>query len=117
MKKILLSILLFVFSCTLSEAQTMSNPTNVNTISSSTFTYNQVAISNTPALIRSQNIGRRSLMIRNQGTVDMYIGGSSVSSDRGMLLKSNEVVILDRSYAAWYGITSTGTTTVGFVEE
>ena len=97
--------------------QTVTNPTIVTTISTGAMAHNQVVIGQLPTLILAMNMKRRSLIIRNQGAVDMYIGNNIVTTATGLLLKANEVIILDRSYAAWYGITAAVNTTVGYVEE
>jgi hypothetical protein len=47
----------------------------------------------------------------------MYVGVSGVTALTGLLLKATEVLTLDRNTAAIYGITSAGSTTVGYLEE
>lgn len=116
--KFIVVLLAILFAVTrVAFGQTVSTPYATSTVASNKSNHNQISISNAATLILSQNISRRSLIIRNQGAVDMYIGSSSVSVANGMLLKASEVIVLDRSYAAWYGIVSAGTTTAGYLEE
>lgn len=116
--KFAIGLLVIFFAITrLAFGQTVSTPYATSTVASNKSNHNQITISNSPTLILAQNIARRSLLIRNQGATDMYVGNSAVSVSSGVLLKASEVLILDRSYAAWYGIVSAGTTTAGYIEE
>jgi hypothetical protein len=89
----------------------------VITTTSSTFIGNQITISNIATLITPTNTNRKSLLIRNQGATDMYVLGSGVTTTNGLLIKTSEVLILDRTTAALYGIVSAGSTTVSYLEE
>jgi type II secretory pathway component PulC len=84
---------------------------------STTFSHNQVLVSNSATLIKASNTNRYSLIIRNQGSVDEYVGDSGVTTGSGMLLHPNDAIIVDNNTAAWYGITSSGTTTTSWMEE
>lgn len=95
----------------------VTNTVSVKTTVSASFTYNQVAVASTATLIKSANVARNSLIIRNQGSVDEYVGDAAVTIGTGILLHVNDVFIDDRSTAAWYGITSSSTTTTAWVEE
>lgn len=105
----------YAFDVNILTGNTTSFP--IKTTVSSSFTYNQVAVSNTATLIKGANALRTSITIRNIGAVDEYIGDASVTTSTGMLLHTNDVLIDDRSTAAWYGITSGSTTTTAWVEE
>ena len=80
-------------------------------------TISQIGVSNSATLIKASNTSRRSLMIRNHGTVSVYLGGSGVTISTGMILNQYDALTFDKNTAAWYGITSSGTSTVSFVEE
>jgi hypothetical protein len=80
-------------------------------------TVSQISVSNSATLIKASNTSRRSLMIRNHGTVSVYLGGSGVTISTGMILNQYDALTFDKNTAAWYGITSSGTSTVSFVEE
>jgi hypothetical protein len=98
---------------------TISGTIGVSTATSSSLSTNQVAVDATGGgtLIKAANSSRKSIIIRNQGSTDMYVGVSGVTALTGLLLKATEVLTLDRNTAAIYGITSAGSTTVGYLEE
>jgi len=91
----------------------------VTTATSSTITTGQVTVDTTVGgiVIKASNASRRSIIIRNQGTVDMYIGPSGVTSTSGLLIKAGESITLDRNTAAIYGIVASTSTTAGYLEE
>lgn len=65
-------------------------------------------------LLVSDNISRKVVEIFNVGAVDVYLGGSDVTADDGILLPaltSGIVQSLEDSSSsnAWYGITAAGT--------
>lgn len=62
------------------------------------------------------NASRVSLLIRNVGTVDIYLGLSGVTTSTGMLLSPGEWIADDSSTDAWYGITGSGTGAVRYIE-
>ncbi|MCL6577989.1 MAG: hypothetical protein K6T73_01200 [Candidatus Bathyarchaeota archaeon] len=89
----------------------------VYTTTSSSITADQVVVGESATVIVQANANRRSVIIRNQGSTDMYIGGSEVTSSTGLLIKPDEAIVLDRTTAAIYGSTLSGSTTVGYLEE
>lgn len=89
----------------------------VKTTASTSFTGNQIIVTNVATLIVAANDNRKSLLVRNQGTTDMYVLNSGVTTTNGILVKINDVLILDRTTAGLYGIVSSGSTTVGYLEE
>jgi hypothetical protein len=89
----------------------------VKTTTSSSFTGNQVTVSNVATLVTALNTSRKSLIARNQGGTDMYCLNSGVTTANGLLVKVGEVLVLDRTTAALYCIVSSGTTTAGYLEE
>ena len=97
----------------------LSGAANVSTAVSSTITTNQITVDTTVGgvLIRAINTSRRSIIIRNQGQTDMYVGASGLTALTGLLVKASENITLDRSTAAIYGITAAGSTTTGYLEE
>jgi len=101
---------------TTTEVTISSMPTVTPSLSSS-ITTSQVTVTNVATLIKAANTSRLSLGIRNQGSVDVYIGSSGVTTSTGIVLKSNNTLFLDNNTAAVYGITVSSTTTVGWVEE
>lgn len=65
------------------------------------------------------NASRKSLLIRNVGTVDIYLGLSGVATSTGMLLSPGEWLAESGdgcSTDAWYGITGAGTGAVRYIE-
>ncbi len=68
-------------------------------------------------LIAAGNADRKSIMIRNQGATDMFVGNTGLTVNTGFPIRASEVFVLDRTTAAIYGITAAGTTTAAFLEE
>jgi hypothetical protein len=62
---------------------------------------------------------RYSIAIRNTDTTNtVYLGASGVTSSTGFPLKAGETFVMDRNYAAIYGICAAGlTATVAYFEE
>lgn len=91
----------------------------VYTTLSSTITSGQVTVDTTAGgvVIKAANTSRRSIIVRNQGATDMYVGPTPVTTANGILVKIDEVLVLDRTTAAIYGITAAGSTTAGYLEE
>ena len=79
----------------------------------------QVAVDNTATLITAAK-GRHSLVIRNVGAADVYIGfDNTVTASTGFLLQAagKEAMALDRTTSAVYAITSSGNSTVSYLKE
>jgi hypothetical protein len=90
----------------------------VKTTTSSTLATNQVTVTiTTPVLIVAANTFRKSVTIRNMGTVDAYIGGGSVAPATGYYIRAYESMTVDRTTAAIYGITAAGSTVFCYMEE
>lgn len=96
-----------------------SSLSGVYTTTSTTIVTNQVTVDTTVGgvVIKALNTSRKSIIIRNQGATDMYVGPSGVTTANGILVKANEVLTLDRNTAAIYGIVGAGSTTAGYLEE
>jgi len=61
---------------------------------------------------------RRAVTVTNTGTINVYVGGSGVTSGSGILLLPNAAVtITEGANAAIYGITASGTGTVAYFSE
>jgi len=90
---------------------------NVSTTTSSSISTGQVSVGTLATIIVASNSSRRSVIIRNQGATDMYIGNSGVTTSNGLLIKAGESIFLDRNTAAIYGIVSSGSTTAGYLQE
>lgn len=96
---------------------TITNTTlGVKTTQGTTFTVNQIPVTNVSTLIAATNTARYSISIRNIGTVTMYIGPSGVTTSTGFPLSPNETYTFDRNTGAIYGITSSATT-AAYLEE
>jgi len=91
----------------------------VYTTLSNVISHNQVEVSTGAGgnLIAAANINRKSIMIRNQGATDMYVGNTGVTTATGFVIRASEVFVLDRTTAAIYGITAAANTIVAFLEE
>lgn len=72
----------------------------------------EVTCDNTADALVAADSTRFVLVLRNIGTTDCYIGPSGVTTSTGMLLKVGETFIDDKTTAAYYGITASGTATL-----
>jgi hypothetical protein len=115
-KLLLLSIIFLALTSTVWGAGGQFQGT-MSTAASSALSTAQVTVSNTATQIVAASDSRRSLTLRNQGNVDCYIGGSTVTTGTGMLFKAGETVTFDRTTAAFYAITSSSTTIVAYLVE
>ena len=78
----------------------------------------QVFVANTATLILGANANRMRLIIIQTGTTAVYIGGSGVATNTGQYMVGIAgYPISIRTTAAVYGIVSTGTQTVTYMEE
>lgn len=74
----------------------------------------------TTATIVSNVAGRISVILRNDGSTDCFVGGSTVTAtgtNKGMLLAAGETMTLDKSTAAVYAICASGSTSIVALEE
>jgi hypothetical protein len=84
---------------------------------SATGTNTQVAPTTSAAIMLKANTGRISALLRNQGTVDIYYGYSaSLTTANGVLLQVGDVLLLNSYKGDVYGITASGTGSVGVSE-
>ncbi|MHA1827079.1 MAG: hypothetical protein ACTSX6_00375 [Candidatus Heimdallarchaeaceae archaeon] len=84
----------------------------------STATYGAVSVGSSPTIIRSSNSARRSLIIQNNSTVDVYIGtDSSVTTSNGLKLLPDTSISITDSTTDWYGVVASGTADVRYIEE
>lgn len=90
---------------------------NVTTEGSDNMATGQVTVATTATQIVAARTGRSSVTIVNDGTVDVFLGGSTVTTTTGELLAGvkGQTLTLNTS-AAVYGIVATGTETVTYVE-
>jgi hypothetical protein len=77
----------------------------------------QATVAATATLICAGLYGRGSVTIVNNGTVDVFIGGSAVTTGTGVLLPGTKGASLKLDTDAdVYGIVGTGTQAVSYVE-
>lgn len=82
-----------------------------------TKTHDSVAIDGTADEIRPANQLRSSILLRNTGAVDVYVGNSaSVTTANGFLLQPTEQMEDTDSLDAWYGITGGGAGEISYIE-
>ena len=77
----------------------------------------QVAIGIIATRIISKNLQRKSIIIRNIGSSDIYIGSLSVTVNSGLLLRLDDVLILDKTKGEIYAISDSIAGTVVYLEE
>lgn len=61
----------------------------------------------TEVLVDAADLTRQSIMIKNLGTVSIYIGATGVTTVNGMEIPANGSIILDKQSAAIYAISGT----------
>ena len=74
----------------------------------------------TAATIVSNIAGRQSVILRNDGATDCFIGGATVAATgttKGLLLAVGGSITLDKQNAAIYAICASGSTSIVAVEE
>lgn len=77
----------------------------------------QVAIGTITTRIVSKNLQRKSIIIRNVGSSDIYIGSLSVTVNSGLLLRLDDVLILDKTKGEIYAISDSIAGIVVYLEE
>lgn len=83
----------------------------------STATINQVSVTAVATQIVAANTARQSLTIVNQSSTDAYIGTSaSVTTANGLLLAAGASAVMLRYTGAVFGITASGTATIGYAD-
>lgn len=104
-------------------AVTGAGENNIGDVDISTFNgaanlaTNQVSVTNAATAIVAARAGRRAVMIINHGTTAVYIGGASVTTANGLFLTGTAgAAVSIPTTAAVYGIVSTGTQTVSYIE-
>jgi hypothetical protein len=97
----------------LQDASGNLQPAKLNYVLNAT---NQISVANTPTLIITSNNTRAGVLITNPSTtVTVYVGGSGVTTANGQILAPGNSITLPVSSAV-YGIVTTGTQTVSYVE-
>jgi hypothetical protein len=96
---------------------TTANPTFTQSQGSGNFAPAQATVSTTATQIVAARSGRNAVTIINGGTVDVFIGGSGVTTTTGALLAGTKGASLTiPTGAAVYGIVATGTEPVSAFE-
>lgn len=81
------------------------------------FSTSQVSVTGVATLLSAANPARSSISITMNGSTDVYIGGSTVTTTTGDLLNGVKGTVKTFSTtAAVYGITSGGAATVSVLE-
>lgn len=78
---------------------------------------NQVSVTTTSGAVVAARSGRRSLLIVNHGTTDVYLGTGTVTTSNGILLTGTKGASISiPTAAAVNGIVGSGTQTVSYIE-
>ena len=78
---------------------------------------NQVSVTDSATAIVAARAARRSVLIFNHGTTDVYIGGAAVTTSTGILLVGTAgAAVSIPTAAAVYGIVASGSQTVSYIE-
>jgi hypothetical protein len=83
----------------------------------SAIAHSAVAPTTSATLVIAANANRKAVTVKNAGTVDCYIGGSGVTTALGSPLLAGESFRTERSTAALYAITASGTADLRVLEE
>lgn len=83
-----------------------------------TFTGSSTTVTTTATAIPSSNAtDRRSIILKNEGAVTVYLGGSAVTSSTGFPLEAGDTLPLDLGNdIILYGITASGSADVRTLE-
>jgi hypothetical protein len=71
-----------------------------------------VSVATSATLITPKDSARRSVVIYNNGSADVFLGGSGVTTATGLVLDPGGSFTDDVSISAWYGIVASGTVEV-----
>lgn len=63
-----------------------------------------VTVGTSATLLAAANSARQSVLIQNNGTADIYVGGASVTTANGIKVEAGGSVAIDKTSAAVYGI-------------
>ena len=76
----------------------------------------QVTANTTAATLIASNASRKCVILKNIGTVTVYIGKATVTTANGFPLAPQESFTDDETTALWQGITASSSTTVAVIE-
>jgi hypothetical protein len=97
------------------EAKSM-NASYFNAALAGTMNNGNITVAATATLIRATNTSRKSILIRNNGSATLFIGGNNAVTDTNgfQILAGQSINIKDTDEI--YGIVSTGTLNVRYLE-
>lgn len=77
-----------------------------------------VSVGTTPTIIRASNSKRMSIIVENQGAIDLYLGGDeSITTSTSIKVPANGDWATYTYIGAIYGLCSSGIITVRYMEE
>lgn len=76
----------------------------------------QVSVTTTATQIVGSRADRRQVMILNQGSTDMYVGGATVTTSNGLLIRAGASLVLTFT-GVIQGIVASGSTTAAYFDE
>lgn len=74
------------------------------------------SVTTTATAILAGRSARESLLVQNLGSVDVYVGGSTVTTATGIKVAANESLSFDEFVGTLYGIVAAGACDVRFFE-
>jgi len=77
-----------------------------------TRTQTAVTVATTATLLQAENSARCKLVIANNSTAPIYVGGASVTTATGIPIAAGASLVDDASEDAWYAIVAVGTADV-----
>ena len=97
------------------EAKSM-NSSYFNATLAGTMNYGNISVTTAATLIIATNTNRKSIVIRNNGGSTLYIGGNnSVTTSNGFLVLPSQSIYIKETDEI-YGIVSSGTLNVRYLE-
>ena len=93
-----------------------ANMTYYNAALAGTMNYGNISVATTATLIKATNTSRKSILIRNNGSASLFIGGNNlVTTSNGLEVPSNQSIHI-KDTDELYGIVATGTLDVRYLE-
>ena len=93
-----------------------ANMSYFNATLTSTLNYGNISVGTTATLIKATNSSRKSILIRNNGSATLYIGGNNaVTTSNGHgVIAGQSIYVKDQDEI--YGIVASGTLDVRYLE-
>lgn len=83
-----------------------------------TIAHGSASVTTTAAQLLATDTGRRSVIVQNLGTDDIWLGGTGITVTNGLRVSPGQAATLDKApIAAIYAIATSGTQSVSYITE